>query len=115
EEPSPPTGAEARGDVGAMIARMRRLREEREREKARPEGHPGTDDSTDTPMDPRFHPGQQVCCVPYGRGVVREARIVGGREQLTIEFGDGSTALVDPAINAVRVLDEPETGQDEDG
>ncbi len=114
EEPRPPTGAEERGDVGAMIARMRRLREEREREKARPPGHAGSNASMEPAMELRFHPGQQVRCVPYGRGVVREARIVEGREHLTIEFADGSTALVDPVINVVRVLDEPDADQDED-
>ena len=90
-----------------MIARMRRLREERERQQAQTRPR--------TPVRPvenerpllRFQPGQRVKCLPYGEGVVRDSRLVNGREQLTIAFRDHGAITVDPALSAVRLIDPP--------
>ncbi len=107
--------AERSVDVGGMIARMRRLRAERERTQTTappPMPKPAGDDE-DVPL--RFRAGQRVTCVPYGEGVVRAARIAGGREQLTIEFPGEGRIEVDPGVNAVRVLeDSGDEGQDDD-
>ena len=108
--------AERSVDVGGMIARMRRLRAERERTQATaappPIPKPAGDDE-DVPL--RFRAGQRVTCVPYGEGVVRAARIASGREQLTIEFPGEGRIEVDPGVNAVRVLEDAgDEGQDDD-
>lgn len=54
----------------------------------------------------RFHRGQRVRCVPYGEGRVQDARIVNGRELLTITFTEAGDIDVDPVVNMVRALDE---------
>ena len=100
-----PTGQDQGVDVGAMIARMRRLREEREREQARTLPRPTAQPAGTDRVILRFQPGQRVRCVPYGEGVVRQSRLVGGREQLTVEFPDHGAIEVDPAVSAVRLLD----------
>jgi hypothetical protein len=93
--------------VGAMIARMRRLREQREREQepepAQMEPFVGEAELS----EPRFHAGQRVRCVPYGEGVVCEAWVADGREQLEVELEDGTRVTVDAAVNAVRELEGP--------
>ncbi len=94
-------------DVGAMIARMRRLREERERDRINPRPPTESRGPDDDPPVLRFQPGQRVTCVPYGEGVVRDAWIVNGREQLSIEFPGAGAIDVDPAVNAVRGVSGP--------
>ena len=90
-------------DVAALISRMRRMREWREHEQT---PAPRAAPAADSPAPAlRFRPGQRVRCVPYGEGIVREARIVGGHEHLTINFADVGDIEVDPAVNVVRVLD----------
>jgi hypothetical protein len=98
-QPDPPAT-----DVGAMIARMRRLREEREQEHAIQRTGGGAPPRQDAQATLRFHNGQRVTCVPYGEGVVRSARIVGGREHVSITFPDVGTIEVDPGVVQLRVL-----------
>jgi hypothetical protein len=101
-EPEAQASPNAGPDVAALISRMRRMRERREHEQA-PVGRAAPLDSP--AQAPRFRTGQRVRCVPYGEGVVREARLVGGREHLTINFADAGDLEVDPAVNVVRMLD----------
>jgi hypothetical protein len=101
------SGRPAAVDVGAMIARMRRVREQREREH---EPEPAVSEprvGEVEPIEPRFHAGQRVRCVPYGEGVVCDAWVVDGREQLEVELEDGTRVTVDAAVNAVRELEGP--------
>lgn len=106
----PPRPPERAVDVGAMIARMRRLREEREREQP-----PETSSAVQPASAPseRFHPGQRVTCVPYGEGTVRDARVIDGRERLTIGFPDAGEIMVDPAVNVVREVEEDTSTSDD--
>lgn len=111
-EPAPP---EPEADVGAMIARMRRLREQREAEQQRPSSSPAHPAQAE-PVELRFHIGELVQCLPYGEGIVRASRILDGREQLLIEFPDYGEIEVDPAISLVRQLgkrDQRATEQDD--
>jgi hypothetical protein len=92
-------------DVQALIARMRRLREQQEQEPASPDT-PASAVDVPEPAG-RFRRGQRVHCLPYGEGTVEQARIVAGREHLTISFAEAGAIEVDPAVNMVRVLDDP--------
>jgi len=107
-EPPPEPPREPAGDVGSMIARMRRLREEREREQRRSTAQPTPGSVPTDAVQPRFRSGQHVRCVPYGEGIVQSAVITDGRERLTIDFPDHGAIQVDPAVNAVRLVDEQE-------
>jgi DEAD/DEAH box helicase domain-containing protein len=109
--------AEQSIDVGALIARMRRLREEREGDRALTRSSRAARPIDGTEATLRFRPGQHVMCVPYGAGVVHDARIVDGREQLSVIFPEIGPIEVDPAVNAVRPVDAPVSGGelDEDG
>lgn len=95
---------EAGPDVQALLKGIRHLREQHEQESTVPR-QPAA--AVDVPVAAaRFRPGQRVRCVPYGEGTVQDARVVDGREQLTITFADAGDIDVDPAVNMVRVLDE---------
>lgn len=101
-------------DVGAMIDRMRRLRQQREAEQqsssqhSRPAAARGADrDDASEPAELRFHIGERVQCLPYGVGTVRASRIAEGRELVQIEFPDYGEIEVDPAISLVRQLGAP--------
>ncbi len=86
-----------------MIARMRRLRQERE--AAQRQTPPRSEQPAQAePVELRFHIGERVQCLPYGIGIVRASRIVGGREQVMIDFPDYGEIEVDPALNLIRQL-----------
>ncbi|WP_025745895.1 hypothetical protein [Kallotenue papyrolyticum] len=96
-------------DVAALIARMRRLREQRA--TASPSGQSGRHRAPgERPAETfdtqalRFHIGERVQCLPYGAGVVRASRLVDGREQLTVEFPEYGAIEIDPAVSLVRSL-----------
>ncbi len=101
-----------------MIARMRKLREAREREQAAAAPSSPRRAETNVPLPSesivplRFHAGQHVRCVPYGEGVVQSSEAVEGREQVKVLFPDIGTLTVDPDINFVRVI-EPPSGENE--
>jgi DEAD/DEAH box helicase domain-containing protein len=98
-----PAAPEPETDVNAMIARMRRMREERE--AAQRQSAPRTERPAPAePVELRFHIGERVQCLPYGIGVVRASRIVGGREQVLIDFPEYGEIEVDPALNLIRQL-----------
>lgn len=101
--PQKPAAPEPEADVNAMIARMRRLREEREATQ-RP-STPRTQRPAQTePVELRFHIGERVQCLPYGIGIVRASSIVEGREQVVIDFPEYGEIEVDPALNLIRPL-----------
>lgn len=88
-----------------MIARMRRLREQREAEQHKPEPRsaPTRSRPMDTePVELRFHIGERVQCLPYGTGTVQSSRLDEGRELVVIDFPDYGEIEVDPAVSLVR-------------
>ena len=92
-----------------MIARMRRLREQREAEQAQRQAPPPRSRQPSTPSELRFHIGQRVQCLPYGMGVVRASKLEEGRELVTIDFPEYGEIEVDPAVSLVRQLtNEPQ-------
>jgi hypothetical protein len=101
-----PTEAEQPVNVGSMIARMRRLREERERQQAA-NITPGTTPRSVEDVPLRFRAGQHVRCVPYGEGVVQSSQVVEGREQVLVTFPELGALEVDADRNLVRLIEPP--------
>lgn len=92
-----------------MIARMRALRATREDAPTKlSEDAPG-----ESAVEQRFAAGQRVRAVPYGEGVVRQSRVVAGRELLDIDFPDAGLIAVDAVRGLVR-LSEPEPAAPDD-
>lgn len=86
-------------DAAAMVARLRRLREERDGPPpTRPAAHPqpGGD------AEPRFRSGDRIVCTPYGRGEVVASRIEDEREILVVRFDDHGELTIDAAVSAAR-------------
>jgi DEAD/DEAH box helicase domain-containing protein len=90
-------------DAAALIERLRRQREQRERSKHR-EMHAQPAPETDS--EPRFTTGERIFCLPFGDGEVLESRIEAGREVLVVRFPDYGELTIDPALSLVRKLDE---------
>ncbi|MDP9311706.1 MAG: hypothetical protein M3R24_12640, partial [Chloroflexota bacterium] len=110
----PPAQAEPVANVSDMIARMRRLREQREAEQGQRHSPPISRPNRSTPpVEPRFDIGERVQCLPYGIGIVRASRLVDGRELVMIDFPDYGEIEVDPAVSLVRQLGTaPQAGDD---
>jgi len=107
---------ETSSDPEALLAKARRLREQREAEArqqagARPAPVARSVPDNDEPVASRFAPGDRVFCVPYGEGVVQKTRIRDGRELLLVSFPDLGDLRVDPAVNAVRVIEPADPGE----
>lgn len=112
-----PPPVESSSDPAALLAKARRLREQREAEVRREQGPPrrpapqpayaSIGDDEDGIESSRFSPGDRVFCVPYGEGVVQKTRIREGRELLLVHFPDLGNLRVDPAVNAVRLIEVP--------
>jgi hypothetical protein len=98
-----------------MIARMRRLREQREAaaRAERPASAPPSPEPTGKPVELRFQVGDQIFCLPYGYGTVKASRIEEGKELLDIDFPDYDMLTLDPAVSHVRRV-EPAAGDEED-
>jgi hypothetical protein len=94
-----------------MIARMRRLREERERRTGGAVAPPPPQPAS--PVESRFKPGEKIFCLPYGDGVVRESRVDDGHELLVVDFPDYGELTVDPAVSLVRSLAPPPSDDDD--
>ena len=91
-------------DAAALIERLRRQREQRERAKDRGmRVAPARE--TDVPL--RFAAGDRIFCLPYGDGEVLDSRIEDGREVLTVRFPDYGELSIDPALSLVRKLEPP--------
>lgn len=93
-----------------MIARMRRLRQERETAQQQTAPRPGRAAPTE-PVELRFHIGERVQCLPYGIGTVRGSRVAAGREQVMIHFPEYGEIEVDPALNLIRRLGSAATDE----
>ncbi|MBA3944312.1 MAG: hypothetical protein H0X37_07070, partial [Herpetosiphonaceae bacterium] len=112
--PDRPPVEERAGDVGGMIARLRQLRTTRD------SGAEGSDTPArgtrlpDEPVEPRFKRGDRVQCVPYGEGRVVESVVIGGREQLRIDFGEDGIIEVDPVISLVRQVKQAQIATSEE-
>jgi hypothetical protein len=111
--PAPPVEATstepALPDAAAMVARLRRLREQRGPRNAEPAPAHAAPDTGN--VQPRFAPGDQVFCLPYGYGTVRNARIENGREMLEISLPDVGDLTIDTSVNVVRRV-EPEADEE---
>ncbi len=102
-QPQATPSEEASADVAALIERLRRQREQRERSKNR-EMH--VQPAPETDSEPRFTTGERIFCLPYGDGEVLESRVEAGREVLVVRFPDYGELRIDPALSLVRKLDE---------
>ena len=97
--------SEAR-DATALIERLRRQREQRERTKGK--GRVVRDSPAGVAdVQPRFAAGERIFCLPYGDGDVIDSRIEDGREVLTVRFPDFGELTIDPALSLVRKLESP--------
>ncbi|MCG8349673.1 MAG: hypothetical protein MI924_18060 [Chloroflexales bacterium] len=104
EQQAPPQ-AEAPPDAEAMIARLRRLREQRE--VKREQVAPRRADSR-LPVTPRFATGDEVFCLPYGYGEVCASWIEDDKELLNVVFPDYGELIIDSSVSMVRRI-EPRT------
>lgn len=97
-----------------MIARMRRLREQREAEQSqrRTPSPPRQRGSTPT-VELRFHVGERVQCLPYGTGFVQASKVIEGRELVVINFPEYGEIEVDPAVSLVRKLGQTPKADDD--
>jgi hypothetical protein len=106
-----PQPEEAPPDPAALIARLRRQREQREGPAQSQRRRSQPDQAGE--VEQRFAAGDRIFCLPYGDGTVRESRIEGGRELLTVDFANHGDLTIDPAVNFVRKQeDAPEDRED---
>jgi hypothetical protein len=87
-----------------MVARLKRMREQRERRDPRPRPAPRA--AANGSFEPRFHPGDQIVCSPYGAGEVLESRVEEERELLLVAFPEHGELTIDAAVSAARLADE---------
>ena len=111
--PNPPA-METSSDPNALLEKARRLREQREAQLRR-EQPPVRRVVNSEPeiVESRYKPQDRIFCVPYGEGVVLKSRVRDGRELLLVQFPELGDLRVDPAVNAVRLIAEAQT-EDED-
>lgn len=100
------TPMEQAPDPAVMLARLRRMREQREA-SARPEAAAPRRNANRLPVEPRFAPGDRIFCLPYGYGEVRASRLEEDREMLKVAFPDYGELSIDPAVSMVRRLEAP--------
>ncbi len=101
-------------DPDAIIARLRRLRQQQDSAKpATISSPPQQTGEPHLPTQPRFSVGDQIICKPYGYGVIQASRIENGREILSIAFAEQGEITVDPAVNMVRLI-PPDNANDDD-
>ncbi len=111
---APPPAEERPADADALVARLRRLREQREREGAQNQPIPQQkSNAARRPLAARFQANDQVFCLPYGNGTVVESRIEDEREILIVHFPEHGELEIDPAINLVRLIGESHGRVDE--
>ena len=106
----PPAAAdEPIPDPTALIERLRRQREQRERAQASPNRAAAALQTGAAGIEPRFAAGDRIFCLPYGDGVVQLSRIEADRELLVVTFPQHGELTIDPAVSLVRKLDhDPE-------
>lgn len=101
--PTPPLDAPP--DASAMVARLRRMREQREAAARTDAPAPPRRPAESAPIAPRFAPGDRVFCLPYGDGEVRASWIEDDKELLSVVFPDFGDLTVDPAVSLVRRIE----------
>lgn len=114
--PAPPPERELTApDADAMIARMRRLREQREAaaQAAHPDPAPAQPADSDLQSEPRFNVGDQIFCLPYGYGVVHASAIEKGQEILRVEFPDYGELTIEPSVSLVRRIEHSASDEDD--
>jgi DEAD/DEAH box helicase domain-containing protein len=87
-----------------MVARLKRMREQRERREPRPRPAPRA--TANGSFEPRFHPGDRIVCTPYGAGEVLESRVEDERELLVVDFPEHGELTIDAAVNAARLAED---------
>jgi hypothetical protein len=105
EEPAP--------DAAALIARLRRQRQQREAQYGRAEPAAPRRPAPGGPVIQRFKAGDRVFCLPYGDGVVYESRVEDGQELLTVTFPEHGDLEINPSVNLVRLIDEAASTDDD--
>ncbi len=105
--------AEPAPDAAALLARLRRMRQQQEAQT--PPARPTPPQRrADGPNEHRFAPGDRVFCLPYGDGAVEDAWFeLDGRELLTVSFAQHGSLQIDPAVSLVRKTGG-ELAQDDD-
>lgn len=102
-------------DAAAMVDRLRRAREQRERQRGRAAPPPPRRSGAPTaPEEARFHAGDQIVCTPYGRGEVVSSRFEGDRELLVVDFPDHGRLTIDAAVSAARLAETTPRPSDDD-
>lgn len=91
-------------DAAAMVARLQRLRQQREQQHAPQPTRQNP--ATQSNAAPRFQTGDQITCNPYGRGQVVASRIENDHELLVVLFPEHGQLTIDAAVSAVRLVEE---------
>lgn len=106
QEPAPEPGPapEPLPDAAAMVERLRRMREQRERNAPPPVAPARRAARPSAAIEPRFASGDTVFCMPWGNGEVKSSRVEGERELLIVHFVDHGDLLIDTAVSAVRLV-----------
>ncbi len=89
-----------------MVERLKRMRQQRERQAPRPRPRPASRAAANGNFEPRFHPGDQIICSPYGAGEVLESRVEDERELLVVAFPEHGELTIDAAVSAARLVEE---------
>jgi ATP-dependent helicase YprA (DUF1998 family) len=113
-EPTPPPDDDP-PDANALIERLRRQRQQREAQESANQRarKPPQHAASDSEVEQRFAAGDNIFCLPYGDGVVRDSRIEDGQEVLTVTFPAYGDLTIDPAKSLVRKLDKNATEEDD--
>ncbi len=104
--PAPGPVADPLPDAAAMVARLRRLREQRQEGAPYAASAPRRSSRQESLTEPRFHTGDVVFCTPWGTGEVRSSKVADDRELLVVFFLDHGDLMIDTAVNAVRLIPE---------
>lgn len=104
-------------DPEAILQRLQSIRAQQEPPTPRrntKRGKPKTSDAP--PAEPRYQPGDEVLCVPYGAGTVQAAWIDTDDEQerLRVAFTEHGELEINPAVNSVRRVPPPTPPIDDD-
>ena len=96
-------------DAAAMVSRLRHMREQRERLEVRQPASgeappPQRTIDAAAPAAPRFSPGDQIICTPYGRGEVIERLVENDRELLDVHFPAHGRLTIDVSVSAARLV-----------
>ncbi|PDV99707.1 hypothetical protein [Candidatus Chloroploca asiatica] len=91
-------------DAAAMVERLRRMRQQQEAQKQKQTTPSLPSSSSFEPIEPRFLPGDQVLCNPYGEGEVLASRIEDNREILVVAFPIYGHLTIDAIVSAVRLV-----------